>query len=49
MQNAYIKSFNGKFRHECLSQNWFLSLEEARSMSEAWRVDYNERCPDRSL
>lgn len=49
MQNAYIESFNGKFRDECLSQHWFVSLEEARSVSEEWRVDYNERRPHRSL
>lgn len=49
MQNAYIESFNGKFRDECLSQHWFVSLEEARSVSEQWRIDYNERRPHRSL
>lgn len=49
MQNGYIESFNGKFRDECLSQHWFVSLEEARSVSEAWRIDYNERRPHRSL
>ncbi len=49
MQNGYIESFNGKFRGECLSRHWFVSLEEARSVSEQWRVDYNERRPHRSL
>jgi putative transposase len=49
MQNAFIESFNGKFRDECLSQHWFISLEEARSVSEEWRVDYNEQRPHRSL
>ena len=49
MQNAYIESFNGKFRDECLSQHWFVSLGEARIVSEEWRVDYNERRPHRSL
>ena len=49
MQNGFIESFNGKFRDECLSQHWFVSLEEARSVSEQWRVDYNERRPHRSL
>ena len=49
MQNGYIESFNGKFRDECLSQHWFVSLDEARSVSEQWRVDYNERRPHRSL
>lgn len=49
MQNAYIESFNGKFRDECLNQNWFVSIEEARRVSEEWREDYNERRPHRSL
>lgn len=49
IQNAYIESFNGKFRDECLSQHWFISLEEARHVIEEWRVDYNERRPHRSL
>ncbi len=49
IQNAYIESFNGKFRDECLSQHWFISLEEARSVSEDWRMDYNERRPHQSL
>jgi putative transposase len=48
MHNAYIESFNGKFRDECL-KHWFVSLEEARSVSEGWRIDYNERRPHRSL
>lgn len=49
IQNAFVESFNGKFRDECLSQHWFISLEEARDVSEAWRVDYNERRPHQSL
>jgi putative transposase len=49
IQNAYIESFNGKFRDECLSQYWFISLEEARRVSEDWRTDYNERRPHQSL
>ena len=49
MQNAYVESFNGKFRDGCLSQHWFVSLEEARGVSEQWRVDYNEWRPHRSL
>ena len=47
--NAYIESFNGKFRLECLNQNWFVSLEEARSKIEAWRNDYNWERPHSSL
>jgi putative transposase len=37
--NAFIESFNGKFRAECLNANWFLSLDEARAKCEAWRRD----------
>lgn len=41
-QNAYIESFNGKFRDECLNENWFVSLERARAVIGAWRRDYNQ-------
>jgi putative transposase len=49
VQNAYIESFNGKFRDECLNQHWFLNLEEARHEIELWRKDYNENRPHSSL
>jgi putative transposase len=49
VQNAFIESFNGKFRDECLNQNWFTSLEDARRIIEAWRVDYNTVRPHSSL
>jgi len=49
VQNAFIESFNGKFRDECLNQNWFVSLNEARQIIEAWRVDYNTARPHSSL
>ena len=49
MENAYIESFNGRFRDECLNENWFLSLEHARRIIEAWRVDYNTERPHSSL
>jgi putative transposase len=49
MQKAYIGSFNGKFHDECLSQHWIISLAEARSVSEEWRMDYNGQRPHRSL
>jgi len=39
--NAFIESFNGKVRAECLNQHWFLSLDEAIAKIEAWREDYN--------
>jgi putative transposase len=48
-ENGYIESFNGKFRDECLNENWFLSLDDARSKIEAYRVDYNEVRPHSSL
>lgn len=47
--NALIESFNGSFRHECLNQEWFLSLEDARHKAGAWQVDYNEVRPHSSL
>lgn len=48
-QNAYIESFNGKLRHECLRQHWFTSLYEARKTVEEWRRDYNHVRPHSSL
>ena len=39
--NPFIESFNGKFRTECLNQNWFLSLVDARDKIEVSRQDYN--------
>ena len=47
--NTYIESFNGRFREECLSTHWFLSLEDARIKIEAWRKEYNESRPHMSL
>jgi putative transposase len=49
VQNAFIESFNGKFRDECLNQSWFTSLEDARRIIEAWREDYNTVRPHSSL
>jgi putative transposase len=49
VENAYIESFNGRLRDECLNENWFLSLEQARRIVEAWRVDYNQQRPHSSL
>ena len=40
--NAFIESFNGKFRAECLNAHWFLSLEDAREKLKTWRRYYNE-------
>ncbi len=47
--NAFVESFNGRFRDECLDQHWFASLEEARQTTEAWRVDDNTERPHRAL
>ncbi len=48
-QNAFIESFNGKFRDECLNENDFSNLAEARRITEAWRQDYNRFRPHSSL
>jgi putative transposase len=40
-ENAYIESFNGKFRDECLNEHWFISMAHARGVIEAWRIEYN--------
>ena len=47
--NAFVESFNGRLRDECLNTHWFLSLEDARAKIEAWRRDYNESRPHTSL
>jgi putative transposase len=47
--NAYIESFNGSFRDECLSTHWFLSLEDAKEKIERWREEYNNFRPHSSL
>jgi putative transposase len=48
-QNAYVESFNGKFRDECLNEHWFRTLAEARAAITAWRTDYNQRRPHSAL
>lgn len=48
-QNAFIESYNGKFRDECLNEHWFADLFEARVKIENWRVDYNTERPHMSL
>ena len=48
-QNAYIESFNGRLRDECLNENQFLTLQEVRTITEMWRRDYNEKRPHSSL
>jgi putative transposase len=49
IDNAYIESFNGSFRDECLNINWFLSMEDAKHKIEEWRQDYNLWRPHSSL
>jgi len=48
-QNAFVESFNGKFREYCLDQHWFASLADARTVIENWREHYNHVRPHRSL
>lgn len=47
--NATVESFNGKFREECLNAHWFESVADAKEKIDAWRWDYNEHRPHRSL
>lgn len=48
-QNAYIESFNGRLRDECLNEHWFPSLLHARTEIETWRREYNEERPKKAL
>jgi putative transposase len=48
-QNAFVESFNGRFRDECLNEHEFASLAHARSIIESWRLDYNANRPHKSL
>lgn len=48
-QNAYIESFNGRLRDECLNETWFLNLHHARVVIETWRREYNEKRPKKAL
>lgn len=49
VENAFVESFNGKFRDECLNEHWFTDLADARAKIDAWRADYNELRPHSSL
>jgi putative transposase len=49
LQNGVTESFNGKFRDECLSLEWFRSRAEAKVIIETWRRQYNEVGPHMSL
>lgn len=49
VDNCYIESFNGRLRDECLNENWFESLEDAKTIIESWRREYNGERPHSSL
>jgi len=49
VQNAYVESFHGKLRDECLNASWFGNLWDARRKIGAWREEYNEERPHSSL
>jgi putative transposase len=49
VENAFVESFNGKFRDECLNANWFVNLQEAKVRIEEWREDYNCNRPHSAL
>ena len=49
VENAFIESFNGRLRDECLNVHQFTSIDDAKAKIEAWRLDYNQRRPHSSL
>ena len=49
VENAFVESFNGRFRDECLNEQWFLCLADARALVERWRRDYNAERPHSGL
>jgi putative transposase len=49
VENAFIESFNGKLRDECLNSHVFGTVAEAQAVLNAWRDDYNRVRPHRSL
>lgn len=49
IENAFIESYNGRMREECLNVHWFMSMNSARRIIEEWRVDYNTARPHSSL
>ena len=49
VQNAFVESFNGTMRNECLNEHWFLSVADAREIIESWGIDYNLNRSHRSL
>lgn len=49
VQNAFVESFHGRLRDECLDRHWFLGLGDARRTVESWRQDYNRARPHSAL
>ena len=49
VQNAFVESFQGRLRDECLDRHWFVSLNDARHTIETWRQDYNQSRPHSAL
>lgn len=49
VDNAFIESFNGRLRDECLNSEIFLNLEDAKRKLQAWKQDYNHTRPHGSL
>ena len=49
VENAYVESFHGKFRDECLNENYFSDIQEAKDIIESWRIEYNTFRPHSSL
>jgi putative transposase len=49
VQNAFIESFNGRLRDECLNEHIFVNLHNAQQIIESWRQDYNTNRPHSSL
>lgn len=49
VDNAFVESFNGTLRAECLDAHWFTTLAEAKQLIECWRREYNESRPHRAL
>ena len=49
MQNAFVESYNGRMRDECLNANWFLNVADARRKILEWRQDYNQQRPHSAL
>jgi len=47
--NAFIESFNSRFRQECLNQHWFMDMDDARCKIEQWRIEYNQQRPHSSI